>query len=247
MPQWPENIRGTGVRFSRPTQDARDVLLDAQRQGLRVREEGGQLLFMSDPGPILHGPATVEGIVFDSTRKRPLAGATVFLKKSRKRTRTDPDGHFTISGLPEGSDEIGFLHPYSDAVRLPVSLQPVLIRADQPSWVDLFVPAGPGCPVPAEGPEGSVVSGVVYSAEDGRPVSGARVSVEWRTRNSAGRGAPAQDWVRSARTTDDGTFLFCNLPAGLGLRIQARHEDGSAETELMIQRPGLIRQHLVIR
>lgn len=244
----------------------RDSLIALQRFGLQVREVGGEIRFMGDPAPAAGGLAAVDGIVFDSVRARPLAGATVFLTSGGKVVRTGADGTFRMIGLPSGSHEIAFLHPYADSLGLTVRPRRIQLADGEITRAELFIPRGDGCAVsgdagdastsaggaPAGGApvaadnEVTIIAGVVYEGVTGSPVAGARVVIEVRQpgRGDAGFEAEAPPQVE---TDEDGRFLLCVRPTGQALLVEASDGGRLARVELRVRGPGLIVQDFVLR
>lgn len=50
--------------------------------------------------------ATLEGTVLDSTTNEPVVGATILLKGTRMGDATDPEGHFCVRRIPNGTYDV---------------------------------------------------------------------------------------------------------------------------------------------
>jgi hypothetical protein len=237
--------RGTDVVESRSGDGARAELLRAHRSGVRIWEAGGAVLFVAEPGTAARGFGMIEGVVFDSSRAAPLAGATVFLVKNRRHTRTASDGSFRIRGLAAGADEIAFIHPFADSLRLGVSPVAVTLRPDSATRADLHIPRGAGCPASGEDIDRGAVAGLVIDAGDGTTLTGVRVTARWRTRSTTRAGLEGPDRAVWALTDETGRFHFC-VPVG-DIRLTARTADGDAVAELTLRDPRLVQQDLLVR
>jgi hypothetical protein len=256
MPQFPTTTLGQPViSDSRTTDREHELLAAAHRRGLRVREEGGEVRYIVEPGEVVHGNAAVEGVVYDSTRARPLSGATVFLTTARHTTRTDADGRFRMTRLPTGTHEIAFIHPYADSLGLRVQPRPIVLTSGEYTRTELFIPRGTGCPAPAIDNESTIradagmgaVAGVVYDATEGRPVAGVRVVAEWRSLSTNGRGFRGDPRSRSVRTDDEGRFVLCALPVGSEIQLVASGKGFRETVKIRIEAPGLIREDFLVR
>jgi hypothetical protein len=135
-------------------------------------------VFSEIGGEVLGGEGTarpparagaVAGVVFDSTRAAPLAGATVSLTGTPYTARTDSTGAFRITGVPAGRYEVAFTHPRADSVGRRVAAVPVNVGASGESRVSLALPAVPTVPAirpPAQvATRGSVLTDTVQLAE----------------------------------------------------------------------------------
>jgi hypothetical protein len=246
MPQLPSTVHEAGARTIRPTDTGIDDIRAAQRAGVRIHEEGGEVRFVAEPGPLsaAFGNATVHGVVFDSTRDVPLAGATVFLTRTRRSVTTDADGRFRLARVPAGHNEIAFIHPYADSLGLPVTPRPVMLRSGQRTEVDLFIPSASGCPRSASDTTRSAVNGFVYDALTGEPVAHALITARWRSLNTTGRGLNGAPRKKTTRTGVDGRFLLCGFPVGTDLTLTARHGTGEATAEMRLDSPGIAHRDL---
>lgn len=259
MPQFPESTSRSPVAvYDRRIESARDSLIELQRLGLRVREVGGEIRYIGDPGPGAEGLAAIEGVVFDSTRAAPLVGATVFLSDGGRVATTGLDGAFRITGLPAGHHEIAFVHPYADSLGLVVRPRSIVLTDGEFARAELFVPPGVGCPLRSEAGEGpagagsgagagaGVVAGIVYDGMTGSPVADARVVAEERGRGEGGGQAMGKS-AREILTGEDGRFLFCVPPAGQELRLKVTSGRRRATADVLLAGPGLLKRDFVLR
>lgn len=238
MPQVNTIINPSGpntpmTRNVRPTDGARESLLGARQIGLRIREKGGEVLFIARPGSrVASAGATIEGVVYDSAHGAPIAGATVFVTGADRRARTNARGRFRIVGLPEGIDEVGFFHPYTDALALIVELREVQLKRGSTTSITLFIPRTMGCPdPPGESRTGTIV-GYAYDAMNGKPLSRARISADWKD--------------VAVEADDRGRFVICNVPVGTSVRLQAHFRNNRGPAfRILVDHPAVMRQDLL--
>ena len=232
MPQSVIGVRPNLARAPWVAGSRRDELLAAQKNGLRIREEGGALRFIVQPVTETHqGTSRLEGTVFDSVRGRPLAGAMVFAASGQQVTTSLRDGRYYLNGLPAGNIEIGFLHPFADSIGLPVDPVRVTVQSGEISKVDLAIPAESSCTPETFNSSNGVLVGFVYAHEGGPPMAGVGVRV------SVSRGTGS----RRTRTDEYGRFLFCELPTSVDLRVIA---EGIADSEWRITEPRILQIEL---
>jgi len=247
MPLFPQNQRWAGPRAGEPPPRwERDRLMAAFRAGLNVWEEGGRVQFFRKPSERTSGRASVEGIVYDSTRTRPLRGATVFLTGTRHATQTDLRGRFVLNGIPSGENAIAFIHPYADSLGLPVAPRPITLPNAGRIKVNLTVPRGEGCFNSSEDSVIPAIAGFVVDSETGDPLAGAVVRAEWRSEVSEMRGSVRITRERVVTTGQDGRFFLCGFSAGAKVQLTAEHPTGEASVEIEIEGPGLVLQSLLI-
>jgi hypothetical protein len=218
--------------------------------GLTIREAGGTLRFVDAAQHVAGVTGTISGAVYDSTRMRPLRGAVVFVAGAGSVARTDADGHFELRGLEPGEHRVGFFHPYTDSLALPIATTAVTAAADTTGFVALSVPASALCPW--DGADEVPAVGFVVD-RSGTPAPGVVVVATWRRSGQADaqrgvqravqRGAGATGESRA--TTDGfGRFTLCGLPPSTDVQIQAAR---SRAVSLRTPGHGLSRQDLVIR
>lgn len=225
---------------------SRTVRLDAaERLGMRIREEGGKVLFIARPGEPHPGEAVIRGVVWDSVRAQPLSGATVFLVSGARASMTNSRGEFVLRGISGGEHEIGFTHPTADAFGLPVRTQRIVLPARGTVDVELAIPRQQGC---IEGLAGSGTTGIVVFvvSEDGAPVHGANVTATWTPKETAEEPG-ATPRTSSGITTENGSVLLCGFQAGDTVRLTVVMEERMRTVDADIQRTGVHRLTLVVR
>jgi len=170
--------------------------------------------------------AWVEGLVFDSTRNVPLAGAEVRIAGTDVAGRTDAGGHFELSAPLEGSyrvvvespwlDSIGFRDPGSVVALAAGAIRPLHIGVPHADSI-----AARLCAEAPEGPDTRTVVGRVRGG-DGAPVPGARVSGSWQTLGwSADANISAHTIRVEVSAGDDGAYLLCGIPQAQPVTVAA--------------------------
>ena len=222
-----------------------------------IVEQGGEVLIVADaqgrmtvaPGGLTPGRGALSGQVFDSTSNAPLGGAAVSLLGTNLRTVADADGRYSLNNLPVGEFYLTFSHRRADALRLGSVLQRVVVTEGKVARIDLAVPPASTlipalCPAIAGASESaeSVIAGTVVRAGSDVPVEGAIVHLSthilgvlaapvdaealsaWKV---AGVSGPESLSRFETVADQEGSFLFCGIPAGL--RLYAGAIDPSAE------------------
>lgn len=234
------------ARTRRPTDTESDELMAAARAGVSILEAGGDIRYMVEPGPLADafGDAAVAGVVYDSTRDRPLAGATVFLTHTRRSATTDDAGRFRIGGVPAGANQIAFFDPYSDSLGLPITPRPVHLPHGGAARVRLFIPGAAGCPDQNNAPT-AAITGFVYDSA-GKPLADVEVTAAWHVGFVSGGTILGPTRSHTARTSNQGRFLLCGVGIGDTVRVTAHHRGEDTTVEMKIDRPGLVRQDVQV-
>jgi hypothetical protein len=226
MPQYVEAAQHTpSVRMAgRPVVTAYDRRLAARRAGLVVREEGGEVAYIATPAAG-RGVGVIEGVVHDSTRSMPLAGATVFLTTTQVSTRTDAGGRFRLTGVPAGEHEVAFFHAYTDSIGVTLTPRRVTV-GDAPVAVALAVPASALCTSEPGAPPGATVIGFAERIGTGEAAAGVDVTVTWqarvpRTLRDVLRGTARERYSEKVTTDAHGRFVLCHLPPGRTFELRA--------------------------
>jgi hypothetical protein len=210
-------------------------------QGLTVREEGGHIRFLgvgAAPGDD-GADAVLTGTVYDPTRGRPLARATVFLEGTQHLTMTDAEGRFRFTGLAAAEYRIGFFHAYTDSLLLAVETRRVSARAADAASVALIVPEEGGCSGPQYRAGGAALHvapapqlvGFVLDRR-GVPAAGVTVTALWTGQ------------IATAVSDDNGRYLLCGLPSATDIQVQAGR---TRSLTVPLPRAGIARQNLVLR
>lgn len=186
----------------------------------------------------------VEGTVVDSTgvlatgqdAPRPLAGARVWARGVRGHAMTDEGGGFQLELPGSGSHELTFHHPRLDTIGIDeMGWTQLSVPEAGLRWVELAAPSWNTLYAlwcgrePGGGEAEGIVAGWVRSALDGEPLPG--IAAELRPTDGGER-----DLASTARSDDDGLFLFCAVRSGVGYRltVEAFGLD-TADEEIRIQ------------
>jgi hypothetical protein len=206
-----------------------DGIAEETGEVMEIRTAEGALVAMSTP-------ARVTGMVWDSTRARPLAAARVILEGTDRTATTDSAGRFTLEGVSEGAYSLTFAHPRLDSLRYTPEPTRVVAVPPQTAERTLAIPSLgrvliASCLRPAAG----TLGGLVTSRATGAPMAGVPVRAEWPRPGDSG------DTTRVLAVTDDaGMYRFCDLPVGVALRVAAVLPGAEgAEVRLEAGRPGV--------
>ncbi|HVZ50241.1 MAG TPA: carboxypeptidase regulatory-like domain-containing protein [Gemmatimonadaceae bacterium] len=167
----------------------------------------------------------VHGIAYDSLRGGPLDGAIVSITGIGRTTVADRRGRFQIDSVPPGTYTFVMNHDAVDSLGLP-AVSSRLMVTDGRAEIRLAIPSfgafwSAGCARPA--PRDSIlVYGAVRRAGDLAPVAGAKVELAWIDLGVKGRRQVTQQVQTLSVTTDaNGSYGFCGVPKGAGLRVRA--------------------------
>jgi hypothetical protein len=181
-------------------------------QELRIvglQEEGGEVTRIWDRQGDLVAEADralLGGLVYDSIRGYPLAGALVHLAGTEWQASTNEEGRFRIPNLPGGSYTVEVSHPALDSLNTEIPAREVDLTEGRMSWLDLAVPRYSV----AEAASEQGIQGWVKSPRD-EPSVGAFVSLL----------DPDGQVLTSTFTGQDGTFRFsATEPGEYRLRVE---------------------------
>jgi Carboxypeptidase regulatory-like domain len=177
-----------------------------------------------DPAPSTSATATAIGVVFDSVRLRPLAGAIVRVDSSSLITTTDSEGRFRLEGIPTGQHFLKVEHPVLDTLGVSLRTPSERYAPGMAVAAELATPSpetliGIACSAAwrARGP--AAFMGRVREADTGVPAAGAKVSLVWYEIDVSS-GVRRVPKVREAVVGSDGTYRICGLPAQLDGKVQ---------------------------
>src|SRR5687768_2118854 len=83
----------------------------------------------------------VTGVVLDSLRARPLAGAEIVLEGTAYSATADSLGRFNFAALPTGTYRVGLFHPYLDSLSLSVGAKILQVPIATGKAVVLAIPS----------------------------------------------------------------------------------------------------------
>jgi hypothetical protein len=207
--------RGLSVDASRPTTRTLNVLAVHEAGGevtsarpFEAGAGGGEAMVRSGP------PAVVEGVVWDSMARAPLAGARVFLSGTAAQAVTGADGRYRLEAPAAGSYLVTFSHPALGPLAAAVSPRTVTAAAGAATRADLAVPAPARvaaalCPAGTLRTFGGVVAGRVMG------VSPDSVAVRASWLRIAGRSviSASNSWAET-RPDAAGYYVLCGVPEG---------------------------------
>jgi hypothetical protein len=198
-----------------------------------IREEGGEVLETTAHGArreLAAERAEVRGVVFDSSRMAPLAGARVFLDGTQFSTQSSSSGEFTLGGVPEGTYTISVVHARFDSLGIRAPGQEVALKLGEPATVRLAGPSNAtilagACPADNHAVGMAAVRGRVRDAATGDPVPNAEVAVSWNDAERVAGRVGATQQRRGTRTDAEGRYVLCALPEGTQLALRAASEN----------------------
>jgi hypothetical protein len=178
-------------------------------------------------------PVQVRGVVYDSLRAAPLAGAVVSIVGDPRITRADSRGRFVIDSVTPGAhtfaaqhgalDSIGF-SGISARVTVTDGLGPVVISA--PSFATLWRAV---CGSTRPPKDSGFVYGTVRDAATQAVVPNATVDVSWiDVRVDKAKRLSENRWAGESDTDSTGTYGICGVPTDIGLRIRATTDSATS-------------------
>jgi hypothetical protein len=126
---------------------------------------------------------SLTGLVVDSIRGRPLAGAEVVIAGTTLSVTTDSSGRFTFDSLSAGDYRLGFFHPFLDSISVASASVAFTVPMEDRAEIVLAIPSTASliraiCQV--DNVDGrSILVGRVKDPETGAPTAGASVFVLW--------------------------------------------------------------------
>ena len=175
--------------------------------------------------------ATVDGVVYDSISRAPLAGARVQFygptDSSNARViaaTTDGRGEFRITGLARGRYLAGFFHSSLDSLGLDMPSQIVDLTSDR--RVRLATPSPRTltrtlCPPGPLGDSTALLIGHLRESGTGRALANGRVHVDWRETTINKNSISSVGVIATSETTGPGWFAVCGVPSSAPLIVRA--------------------------
>lgn len=174
----------------------------------------------------------VQGVVFDSLRGAPLAGAFISIAGLGRSTTSDARGHFRFDSLAPGTYTFAIQHDVLDSIGVASVTSRAVVRAPSDE-VTIAVPSFASlwrrwCPGVAPSDTG-LVHGTVRDVA-GKLVAGATVEVTWTDLNAIGK-TIQQRGKRGRVTTDaDGQYAACGVPANTMVQLRASRDSATSGT-----------------
>ena len=184
------------------------------------------------------GETVIRGVVFDSLRMRPLAGANVQIASTTgapwtKSYDTDSKGTFELTGIPNGTYLIGFFHPELDSLGLLPPTFRLDVRAGPPIHMRLTIPSARTiarslCGRTGKSDSTGLFLGYVRGADNAMPRPDGKLVIRWAEivirKNSIVRTVPTME----ASSGPNGLAAVCGLPLATSIRIQGMSADDSS-------------------
>ena len=182
-------------------------------------------------------PATLRGVVFDSTEMKALPGARVAVLGTQAMTNADSTGHFLLTDIPAGSHLVSFFHPRLQLLGVSAPSRQVEFDAGETVDVTLSVPSNRTllmgwCLAEQPGRGFAAVAGVVRDSLTGVPLPSAQVTATLTNRRAGDPGSIV------TRTDDMGYYRICTVPAGREVKIQPHFGRSSGRSVLVTLREG---------
>jgi hypothetical protein len=190
-----------------------------------VREDGGEVLDVLGSAGRVGGVGgyVIEGMVIDSTRAAPLAGASVYVSGTGHSALTDSSGGFRIPDVAAGRYRVGFMHPRLDTLGINSEGVEADVGSQRPlANVQLSVPSlqsiyASHCSEEESRSGIGIVAGSVRNTGTGVALPGAEVMASWR----GGR--------VGAVTDAQGRYRICGLPDDIPIAVDARMLGSTSE------------------
>ena len=177
----------------------------------------------------------IEGLITDSVKVAPLAGALVSAthvgagRESTFVATTDAQGRFRFDGLAVGEYALRFASPMLDSLQYGGPSTQARVTAGGVTRAALAVPSGAtirgmACPG-VDFPAGSgALLGLLTDAESGKPLEGASVAVAWSDLAINPQKKALYEDKRTARVKVDasGQYRLCGLPTDDPLLVQVQ-------------------------
>jgi hypothetical protein len=200
-------------------------------------------------------PIRVQGTVFDSLSRTPIAHALVQFARANGDAgivsdSTSADGKFTVL-LQPGTWIAGFMHPRLDSLMIELPARQVEVVPGKRTRVALAIPSPRTllralCDSPGRDSAG-VLHGYVLRAPQQSTLDSGGVYVQW-TEIEIGQGGVRSDMlIVRASVSPDGSYRACGVPANTQVVVWAQR--GTASTGLIeaeVPKSGIARQDLVL-
>ena len=202
------------------------------------------LVALLAPAVLAGQSVRVTGVTFDSLSGRPLAVAFVTL--GSRSTMADSIGRFAFDSVTPGTYRVTMQHDLLDSLGLSGVATSVVvtegmapIRVATPSVMTMWRRVCRG-----EAPSDSgFVFGTVLDAATRAPVRGAPIIATWLELRSDGRAVGAKEYRLESATTDDGSFVLCGVPLGVGVRLHsARDSVAASSLDMLLSQAAPVRR-----
>jgi hypothetical protein len=164
----------------------------------------------------------ITGTVYDSIAGGGLAGATVWVLGTSRRTSTDGQGRFTLTGVPVGTQAVTFTHPLSSSWGLGAPFARVEVFEGRAGRVSLALPAFRGAAQAlcmGSGQQATTVLTGHLLTSTGQPHADVEMEFAWPLQIEVDR---QRQQAITVRTGSDGRFIVCTVPDGVPVTVRAR-------------------------
>lgn len=202
-------------------------------------------------------PTRVEGIVYDSVSRRPLALATVQLlrvgsEREMQTTEADRAGRFRFDAVEEGEWMVGAWHARLDSVGVRQLARRVRVESGKRRELLLSVPSartliGRMCGDSTVRDSLGLVFGTIRQADQDRTARVGSVRAKWTETIIARSGISEQVVGFDQPTSPEGEYVACGVPKDSRFQIQASAgDDSSGVIEMQTGATGLHRLDLYV-
>ena len=207
---------------------------------VRIHGQDGSIVYTS-PNVV-----RVTGMVFDSTRGKPLSGAAVSIEGTPYTGVTAANGTFDIAALVNGEYGITFTHPWGDSLGYVPEHRWAKLTPRETVFVQLALPSVESilrqrCPATTSQNTRALVGTV--RDEAGRVVGrGVGVTVSWQRFNMSEGGGPLtiRDRGEQVFTDDKGRYIFCGLPLETTITVRVERYEGTSDAARVRFLPGIV-------
>jgi len=178
---------------------------------------------------------TLQGVVSDAVRARPIASATVELTRVQPEpvatftARSDESGRYRVDSLPAGEYVLHLSTPLLDSLELALPERALTIAPGATVRADFTVPRGAPlrdavCPGLTFGKGKAVVAGHAIDADTDQPLAGADLVVTWTELVvDSTLESHSQEYSAAVQTGERGEYRLCGVPADTHLALQLQH------------------------
>jgi hypothetical protein len=225
------DVRNIGG-ITRRTNLKLSALVEAGGEVTRVAGADGRPLFAARAGPVLRG------VVWDSTRNAPAAGAQVYLSGTQLSATAGADGRFILQVPGEGRYTVAFSVPDLGPLGSAGRADTVSLRAGDTATVALAVPGWPTalrvlCPDTAL----RRAPGVVMGRITGPYAERATVTGSWFTKSYSIRAASFDRSLVATRPDERGYYVLCGVSTQTLVTVRAQTGTARGQAEVHA-RPG---------
>jgi len=204
-------------------------------------------------GPLTQGRVySVAGVVVDSLRRRPLAGAEIVIAGTLVAAVSDSLGRFTLDSMAPGRYSVAFFHPLLDSISVAAAPRTLSVPLEAGKGILLAIPSASTlvrgiCQIDQAAGRALLV-GRVTDPDTGAPVSGASVFVSWSDYEvTKKKGIDRTPRVVQGGTDMTGTYRVCGVPVEIDAVVHATFDSASTSPVAISSRAtGLIIRDLTL-